>query len=504
MGPVTDGQVRRLMEELNKHNKVGYAAMKSGMDRKTARKYINAGAPPSQLSMQRSWVTRANPFTADWGMMVAWLVATPGLDAKTVFEMLLDERPGVYQASQLRTLQRKVRTWRALQGPERDVMFGQAHRPGEAAQTDFTWANELNIVIASEAFHHMLCVFVLPYSNWQWVTVCLSESLMALRRGVQAALFNLSRVPEFHQTDNSTAATHNIPKGSEEHLVGHKRPFNTDYLALMRHFGMKPRTTEVGAKEQNGDVEASNNAIKHRLDQALLRRGNRDFPSVQAWQQFIDGVVRKANATRSERVTKELAVMAPLEMARLPEYQETRVRVASWGTIRVKNCAYSVPSRLKSQWVQARVYEDRLEVYFNDVLQLTCERLRAGDKRHRIDYRHVIWSLVRKPGAFARYVYREEMFPSDAFRRAYDAINARDAGLSGDLEYLRILHLAASESEADVQAALELLLANSAVVITSDTVKGLVHARGPAVAPEIVCDAVDLHDYDTLLKEVNL
>src|SRR5205814_5892857 len=145
----------------------------------------------------------------------------------------------------------------------------------EAAQTDFTWMTELAITIAGQLFVHMLCVMVLPFSNWQWATVCLSESMAALRRGVQAALFQLGRVPEYHQTDNSTAATHRIPDGHEAHVEGRKRPFNDDYLALMRHFGMTPRTTEVGAKEQNGDVEAANGAFKRRLEQELLVRGSR-------------------------------------------------------------------------------------------------------------------------------------------------------------------------------------------------------------------------------------
>ena len=173
------------------------------------------------------------------------------------------------------------------------VRVAQAHRPGEAGQTDFTEATTLGITIGGEGFLHLLCVFVLPFSNWQWATVCLSESMAALRRGIQAALFQLGRVPEFHQTDNSTAATHRIPNGQEARIEGHRRPFNADYLALTRHFDMKPRTTEIGAKEQNGDVEAGNRALKARLDQALLVRGSRDFESREAWQTFVNGVGRQ-------------------------------------------------------------------------------------------------------------------------------------------------------------------------------------------------------------------
>ena len=183
---------------------------------------------------------------------------TPGLEAKTLFELLVEKYPGRYDEGQLRTLQRAITAWRAEQGPDKEVVLAQQHRPGEAAQTDFTRATELGVTIAGQVFVHLLCVFVLPYSNWQWATVCLSESMAALRKGVQRALFQLGRVPRYHQTDNSTAATHRIPDGkaASSSRAG-KRPFNEEYLAMMRHFGMKPRTTEVGAKEQNGDVEAA-------------------------------------------------------------------------------------------------------------------------------------------------------------------------------------------------------------------------------------------------------
>ena len=496
----TDGQVRKLMEEMAKHGQVGLAAMRAGMDRKTARKYVAIRKLPSELAAPRTWRTRPDPFAEDWPALAGRLEAEPGLEAKTLFERLCEEHPGRYEPGQLRTLQRRVRLWRAQMGPPREVMFAQAHRPGEAAQTDFTETASLAITIGGEAFASLLCVFVLPVSNWQWATVCLSESLAAIRRGVQAALFQLGRVPQFHQTDNSTAATHRIPKGSEGHVEGRRRPFNDEYLALMRHFGMTPRTTEIAAKEQNGDVEASHRALKGRLEQALLVRGIREFDSVDAWQAFVHEVVRKANAARGSRVAEELAAMRPLAVARLPEFREERARVAPGSTIRVHHCSYSVPSRLIGEIVQVLVYEDRLEVHFGGELQLACERLR-GRNRHRIDYRHVIWSLVRKPGAFARYVYREEMFPSLVFRRAYDAIREVQDGVRGDLEYLRVLHLAASTIEADVETALELLLTEKRPV-TIEAVKALGSGASRPEVPDLAPQAVDLAAYDDLLEGV--
>lgn len=487
------------MEEMSKHGKIGRAAMKADMDRKTARKYRKSGKLPSQMKKQRQWRTRADPFEDVWAKIEQQLVDVPELEAKTLFEQLRVEHPDRFGEGQLRTLQRKIKQWRAKHGPDRQAVLAQRHHPGEAAQSDFTDATELGVIVAGELLVHMLYVFVLPFSDWQWATVCFSESMASLRYGLQRSLFQLGRVPRFHQTDNSTAATHNIPKDKKEMVEGHKRPFNEDYLAMMRHYGMTPRTTAVGAKEQNGDAEASNGAIKRRLNQQLLLRGSREFESVQAWQDFVDAVMRKANRAKSERVEQELAVMRELDVAKLTEYTEERLFVSEQSTIRVKSCIYSVPSRLIREQVKVRVYHDKIEVSYAGVDQLVCERVRGG--RKRIDYRHVIWSLVRKPGAFARYVYREEMFPTLTFRRAYDAIQKDYEGIKGDVEYLRILHLAASTLEADVEAALTLMF-DAGKPIRADGVKALVRSNSTRQVPELDEPKVSFDVYDALLPEV--
>ena len=213
MRPVSDAQVRKVMEEMSKHARLGRAALKADMDRKTARKYVKAGKLPSECSTPRTWRTREDPFEEHWAEIEQKLVEAPTLEAKAVFGWLMETHPGRYEPGQVRTLQRHVRTWRAERGPEKEAVLAQQHRPGEAAQTDFTWATELSVTISGHLFVHMLCVFVLPYSNWRWATVCLSESIAAVRRGVQRALFQLGRAPEWHQTDNSTSATHRIPDG---------------------------------------------------------------------------------------------------------------------------------------------------------------------------------------------------------------------------------------------------------------------------------------------------
>ena len=488
---VTDAQVRKLMEELDEHGKTGLAALRSGMDRKTARKYVAGAKLPSELRAEvRPYRTREDPFEEDWVWVEEQLSTSPDFEAKTLFEALQEKHPDRYEDGQLRTLQRRVRDWRAQRGPEREVFFQQEHRAGEALQLDFTYAASLGVTISGESFPHLLCHVVLPYSNWQHVSVCKSESLVALKRGLQAALVSLGHVPAFLQTDNSTAATHKLSSG--------KRGFNDDYMKLVAHFGLTPRTTGVGKKEQNGDVEAGNGALKRRVKQQLLLRGSSDFASEAEYEAWLESVCAKANRGRQKRFCEELKVMSPLKVAVLPEFIERRVTVTSWSTIRIERAAYSVPSRLIGRTLRVRVYENRLGVYYGNTKQFELERVTG--RQHRIDYRHVIWSLVQKPGAFARYRYRDELFPTAAFRRAYDVIAAEEPNRKGDLEYLRILHLAAATMEHDVDAALCAML-NEKTSITSDAVRARLPAREEVNVPDLSPYEPSLASYDDLLEE---
>lgn len=480
------------MDELAKENRLGVAAARAGLDRKTARKYRDSAKFPSEMKSTREYRTRADPFDGDWAAIVVRLKEAPELDAKTLFEELLEQQPERYQSGQLRTLQRRVREWRAMQGPEKEIFFAQSHPPGDAMQTDFTWCTELQITINGDAFPHMLCHAVLPYSNWQWATVCQSESMAAIRRGVQSAVFELGRVPRWHQTDNSTAATHCIGQ-----RTGEGRAFNKEYLGLMRHLGMEPRTIEIGESNQNGDVEALNGALKRRLLQHLLVRGHRNFEGIGAYEEWVRGVVKKANRLREVKLREELSAMRPLSVDRLAEYREEDLQVSSWSTIRVKHNAYSVPSRLIGEWVRVRTFDDRLEVSFRGEAQLTVERL-TGRNGHVINYRHIIWSLVRKPGAFALYRYREDLFPSLTFRRAYDSLLATHEQRKADIEYLRILHLAASTMEADVEGALVHLLASGGVKLAEQLKQ--FSAPEKQEVPALCVPDVDLRSYDALIS----
>jgi transposase InsO family protein len=423
-------------------------------------------------------------------MVQSMLEKAPELEAKALFEWLMKKRPDNYSPGQVRTFQRRVKHWRAMEGPDKEVFFEQEHRPGEAMQTDFTSGNKLKVTICGEPFKHLLCHPVLPYSNWEWATVCRSESFVALKRGVQESVFRLGRVPEYHQTDNLSAATHS--------LQNEKRPFNEEYQRFIKYLGMKPRTIAIGKANQNGDVESLNGAFKRRLEQHLILRGSRDFESEEHYEQWVQNVAVEANGTRKKRIAEELKSMSELAVSRLPDYQLEEVRVNTRSTVRVKRNSYSVPSRLIGEKVKVRVYENRLEIFYGGERQLEVERL-LGRFGCRIDYRHIIWSLVRKPGAFSRYRYREELFPSLTFRRAYDALcNTYGNGTKADSHYLRILHQAAAVNETDVEAALELMLSER-IVPDADRVKVLVCPQ-TVETPELVPYKADLGEYDALLK----
>jgi hypothetical protein len=332
----------------------------------------------------------------------------------------------------------------------------------------------------------------LTYSNWEWATICFSESLLALRQGVQNALLRLGRVPLEHWTDHSTAATHE-PSAEDESGA---RVFNARYLALMTHFGMQPFTIQCGAAHENGDVESLNGALKRRMVQHLLLRGHRDFESVEAYRAFLHAVLDKANGLRHDRLLEELAVMPLLRVDRLPEFDASEPKVSSWSTIRVARNSYSVPSRLIGEKVKVRCYEDRVETYFGGVRQMVAPRL-SGRGGHAINYRHIIGWLVRKPGAFRNYRYREDLFPTLNFRVAYDRLCDACSERVADIEYLRILKHAARTMECEVDRALK-LLCDQDMVPRWNTV--LEFCPEPQICvPEVIVPPVDLSQYDLLL-----
>lgn len=487
---VTDQQVKRLFRLMNEEKTFRMAALKAGMDEKTARKYRDLGKLPSELEQPRSWRTRTDPFEEVWPEVRTKLEVNPGLQGTTLFRHLQQQYPGRFQDGQLRTLQRRIKRWRATDGPPKEVFFPQRHRPGERAQSDFTCMNDLRVTIQGAPFEHLIYHFVLTYSNWEAGRVCFSESFEALSAGLQEALFELGGAPAEHQTDRLSAAVHNDLT---------TRDFRSRYKALLTHYGMVPVATQAESPHENGDVEQRHYRFKVALDQQLMLRGSRDFASRASYEAFLEKLFGQLNAGRRERLEEEAAVLKPLPKKRLPVCRRLKVRVRKSSTIRVARNTYSVDSRLIGEQVEVRLYGDRLDIWYGQKRVDRIPRL-SGRGKHHINYRHVIDGLVRKPGAFKNYRYRADLFPTVRFRRCWDLLQeARPA--TAAKQYLKILHLAARESEELTDRALRQLLVRGECP-TSGKVAELV--RGEQTLPplwQVQVDDVKLNAYDALLAD---
>jgi hypothetical protein len=485
-----DTEVRLYMQERKKDVTQRVAAARAGIGERTARKYERAAALPSQLKRAHDWRTRPNPFEEDWQWVVSQLERDAALQGSTLFALLCERHPDRYRATQVRTLQRHIAHWRALHGSEREVMFEQQHLPGERAQSDFTHMEDLGVTIAGEVFPHMLYHFVLTYSNTEAASICLSETFEALAEGIEKALWQIRGVPKQHRTDHLSAAVRHMHKQEE------KEDWTQRYQALMAHYGMQPTWNNTGVAHENGDVEQSHHRLKVAVDQALRVRASRDFPSRLAYDRFLQDLIRQRNLKRSERLAQELEALHPLPSTTLSPCQELRVTVSRFSTIHIKGNVYSVPSRLIDASVLIRVRAETLEGYVGSALTFTLPRL-IGKQQHRIDYRHVIYGLVRKPGAFAAYRYRDDLYPTTIFRRGYDRLlQARPE--RGNHEYVRILHLAATTSEVEVETALVLLL-EANTLPTFDAVRDLVHPPRSAAVLALAAPDLDLSPYDQLI-----
>ena len=485
---VTDQQVRLLMKAIKTEKTLAVSAAKAGMDAKTARKYRRSGKLPSEMRPPHTWRTRRDPFEEAWEEVRDKLEENAGFEAKTLFEDLQRRYPGRFSDGQLRSLQRRVKVWRALEGPQREVMFEQVHEPGALCQSDFTRLGSLGITLAGQSFDHMVYHFVLTYSNWETGAVCFSESFESLSEGLQSALFELGGVPRTHQSDRMSAAVSNLSE---------RKDFTDRYEGLLGHYGMAGRKSQAGKAHENGDVEQRHHRFKRAVEQALLLRGSRDFASREAYEAFLRRLFDQLNAGRRERLAQELEALRPLPATRFDQPKEVDVTVNSGSLIRVQNNVYSVSSRLIGETVRVRFHAETLEVFYGQRCVEVLERLR-GRKNHRLNYRHVIDSLVRKPGAFENYRYREDLFPTSRFRMAYDALK-HTMPARAHKEYLQILRLAAHETETGVDNALRTLI-DAEQPITAQSVEALVKSgQTPPPVTEVRIDAVDLGLYDGLL-----
>jgi hypothetical protein len=491
---VTDQQVRKLQKLLSQGMTLQAAAIKSSMSEPTARRYRRMSKLPSEVEPDHHWRTRKDPMEEVWPKIQEMLEENPGLQATTLLAWLKRESPDKYDDSHLRTLQRRLKQWRATEGPAKEIFFSQTHYPGDLCASDFTHMTSLNVTIAGQRFDHMVFHFVLTYSNWESVTVCHSESFESLSEGLQHALWNLKGVPKRHRTDRLSAAVNNL---SEE------KEFTQRYQALMDHYELAKEKIRPREAHENGDIESSHRHFKTAVAQQLMMRGSHDFENLALYKLFLQEVVDGRNAGRKKRFQEELPELQPLPKDRMACFRRESVRVNTGSLIHVQNNTYSVDSRLKGERVEVRLYANYVEIWYAQRRVDRFTRLR-GQGKQLINYRHIIDTLVRKPGAFENYRYREELFPTSRFRMAYDQLRETLGPRASVKEYLKILHDAAHESETAVDEAPRALQAKEQPV-TAEAVRQFIQ-KGVLAMPVTdvhVCQP-DLTSFDKLFSDVSV
>ena len=487
---VKDQQVRRLKMLIKTEKTQAIAAAKGGMDEKTARKYLKNSTLPSQCKKEHNWRTRKDPFEQEWDEIRAKLTVNPGLEAKTIFDALQREKPGKYTDGQLRTLQRRIKVWRATKGPPKEVFFPQKHYPGQLCASDFTDMSKLGITLGGQEFKHLVYHFVLTYSNWETGTICFSESYESLSEGFQNALWELGGIPKKHRTDRLSAAVHKECNPEE---------FTQRYRELLSHYNLKGEKTQAEHAHENGDIEQRHHRFKNAVEQALLLRGRRDFANREAYEEFLQKLFTQLNGGRKERLAEELKLLRRLPERRVDDCKKERVKVGPSSTVRVRHNTYSVHSRLIKEWVEARIYAGKIEIWYAQRKIDTLPRLK-GENKHKIQYRHIIDWLVRKPGAFEHYRYRDDLFPSSYFRMAYDYLKDNHVQQVASRQYLKILHLAATESESGVEAVLKELFGKGHQINFEAVKEKLLSDNRICSEREVEIAEVDLSTYDDLLE----
>ena len=442
---VTDRQMRLYMK-FRRTEPVPLAAAKAGFSSATAYRIEQDPRPPSQRSVPRGR-RRPDPLAGVWeSEIVPLLRAAPGLRPVAVFEEVLRRHPEL-GAGVRRTLERRVRSWRALHGPEQEVIFRQVHEPGRLGLSDFTDMGDLAVTVAGRPLDHRLYHFRLPYSGFEHAHVVLGgESYVALAEGLQNALWALGGAPREHRSDSLSAAFRNLGRDAADDLTRR-------YDALCAHYGMQPSRNNPGLPHENGAIESAHGHLKAAVADALLLRGSRGFADLAAYRRFVDEVVGRRNARSAPRIGIERAALRDLPPRRAAEHEEAIVTVTSSGGFVLRKVFYSVPSRLIGHRLRVRLFDDRLEVYLGGSHQVTLARGRPrpdGRHGHVVDYRHVVHSLRRKPMALLGLVYRDRLFPRPAYARAFEAMRA---GLPDRLacrtavELLALAHERACEAE---------------------------------------------------------
>jgi len=400
--------------------------------------------------LPRQYRTRHSPFDDIYDEIDKCLKSESDegrLVAKELFEHFQNKYPGKFPDSQLRTFQRLVKNWRAVKGNDKEVFFKQKHKPGKLAQTDFVHLKSLGIRVNGVLCEALLFHYILTFSKWEYFELCAGESFESLSRGFQNAVFASGGVTSQHQTDSLTAA---INKNcSRDHLTDR-------YRALMFHYQVESQNTNVRCPNENGTVEVMHSHLKKSIIHALEMRGSYNFKDYEELKKFLKSLNKKRNSNRHEKFLIEKKHLKFLPDKKLPAVKKEKVKVGSGSTINVGKKTDSVESKLIGETVLARLFSDKVEIWYGDKLMDTFDRI-FGETSHKINYRHVIKWFIRKPGAFENYYYKADMYPTTYFRMAYDQLNKKNK-LSGTKTYLEILKLAAFDSEEKVNKVLNTLL----------------------------------------------
>lgn len=473
-------QVIKLMKEIQKGT-LEKAALKVGISQKTARKYIKHKHLPSQQK-EKPLRSYSNPFEAHWDKVTGMLETSPELEARTILSYLVEMYPEHYRLNQIRSLQRRLKEWRAHYGASKQVIFRQDLKPGRQSQSDWTHMGDLNITIGGHAFPHLLFHFMLPYSQFETIMICETESFATLIKGFEQGVLELGGVACEHRTDNLTAATQKM---------GNDRIFTQRWREFLEHYQVQPSRNNPGVSHENGSIEKSHHTFKNAVDQHLMLRQSRDFKTQEDYQVFLDKIKTRRNFMRRDRIIEEVETLRPLPEKQFNEATLLTVRVTPSSTIQVLSVTYSVPSRLIGLWLKAVVLRDTIELMYGGKILLTLPRLEAGAL---IDYRHIIDSLIRKPGAFESYQYRSFLYPNTTFRKAYDAL--KDRGLTScNKRYLEILHLAKLYGENEVSTVIDLLLEEKMVPVKEDILELLKQNKIPQ---PVEVTQPNLEDYNQL------
>lgn len=491
---LTDHQVHKYKEHRKRLTQLASAA-KVGISERSARRIERSDHLPSQRPL-RNWRTRQDPLNAVWDSEVVPLLQSDSeLNAVTLLEEMQRRHPGTYDGAVLRTLQRRVRQWRALHGAEREVYFAQEHPPARLGLSDFTVCDELGVRIDGVDFPHRLYQFALAHSGWRHAQVHPGgESFIALSSGLQAALWRLGGVPEEHRTDSLSAAFNNLAEQTE---------LTARYAELCRHYGMRASRCNPGQSHENGAIETRHGSLKTAIDQALRLRGSRSFEGVGDYERFVDAIVQRMNARVAKRLCVERPMLKALPSRRTAEYEEVPARVSKFGIFTVQGAQYSAPSRLIGHRLMVRVHAQRIECWLGG--QRVLERTRATHAdgcRHprNIDYRHLVAALRRKPGAFARWVLRDAAFPREVYRRTWERLAAAVPERQACTTMVGLLSLAAEGHEAQLANELEHLIDLDQLpdLLTLTTLLAPPRGEVPAVAVELP----PLEGYDALLQAV--